>query len=209
MDVKSKVRVGGILLAAGASTRLGQPKQLLEFSGETLIKRAARALISSQCDPVVVVVGAQYDEVIQELQGLAVNLADNTDWQAGMSSSISVGLEALLSLRADIDGVVVALCDQPFVSSRSIDKLINAFGQNPSSIVSASYNDINGVPALFAANMFPELRALTGDKGARSMIRNCRDVTAVDMPEASFDIDTVDDVRRADDFNAVQLQDRI
>ena len=127
MTENSKAKIGGLLLAAGGSSRLGQPKQLLQFEGKTLIRRAAETLVISQCDPIVVVLGAEIEGFNSEIADLRVDICINENWQTGMSSSIISGLGSLLEIEPELDAVVITLCDQPYVNSADIDILITAF----------------------------------------------------------------------------------
>jgi len=110
--------IGAVVLAAGGSSRLGAPKQLLEFRGETLVRRAAKAALESVCDRVVVVVGSH--EMRYEIDDLPVSVVENKNWQSGISSSIRAGLEQISSQ----DGVVITLCDQPFMTAAVLNELI-------------------------------------------------------------------------------------
>jgi molybdenum cofactor cytidylyltransferase len=184
--------VGGILLAAGGSRRVGQPKQLLVYEGKTLLRRAAETLVGSMCDPVVVVLGAEFEKAKNEIEDLPIQTVLNENWQAGMSSSIKAGLEHLLQFQPDISAVVITLCDQPNITSSHIDQLTTKFRKTSSEIVAAEYSDTVGVPALFSKKFFGELLRLEGDKGARDLIGlNNSYLSTVPMPEAAFDIDTL------------------
>lgn len=183
----SEVKVGGILLAAGGSRRFGSPKQLFEFEGKTLLRRAAETLSASKCDPVVVVLGAETERSRTEIGDLSFVV--NKDWESGMSSSIRVGLEALVQTSPQIDAAMITLCDQPNITAEKLDLFIDEFEQSRSPIIAAEYDDVRGVPALFAKELFDQLLNLYGDKGARDLIRNSRDVKSISLYVASFDID--------------------
>ena len=196
MTASSSPKIGAILLAAGGSSRLGRPKQLLQFQGTTLLRRAAETLVASNCSNVVVVLGAEIEGSTAELTGLSVHVSINNDWENGMSSSIKAGLNDLLALAPDIDAVVIALCDQPNISSTDIDALIAAFDATRQNIVAAGYSGTTGVPALFPRTLFDDLRNLTGDKGARDLIRHHKNLTVMRLDAANIDIDTPDDLDR-------------
>ena len=197
MTESSDLKIGGLLLAAGGSSRLGQPKQLLNFKGKTLIRRAAETLVESNCDPIVVVLGAEIERSTIELNGLDVNICINRNWQTGMSSSIISGLKSLIEIQPDLDAVVIILCDQPHVTSADINKLIEVYQDSRAAIVAAQYRETVGVPALFSNGFFPDLMAMTDDKGARQIIhRNIENVVTVDIEKAADDIDTLDDANR-------------
>lgn len=187
-------KIGGLLLAAGGSSRLGQPKQLLRFQGKTLLRRSAETLVATSCSPVVVVLGASIDVSLRELDGLELSIFENLDWQTGMSSSIRSGLASLLDLEPELDAVVITLCDQPLVTSEHLDSLITGFVCHGFPIFAARYGETTGVPALFASRLFGDLLGLEGDKGARQIIRDRPNVVqTVDMAEAGIDIDSVGD----------------
>ncbi len=210
MTANSPLKIGGLLLAAGGSSRLGQPKQLLGFQGKTMLRRAAETLAATVCSPVVVVLGASLDASRTELDGLDLSVFENLDWQTGMSSSIRGGLAALLVLEPNVDAVLITLCDQPFVTTEHIDSLIAQFTRHRSAIVAAKYGKTTGVPALFANEVFDDLLDLEGDKGARQIIRNrIADVRTVTINQARIDIDSIDDYEGllSLDLSAVQAAD--
>ena len=194
--MSSARRTGVVILAAGASTRMGSaatPKQLLVYKGQTLIRRAAETALASVCRPVVVVLGANAVGVGAELD-LPVIVCRNREWETGMASSLHAGLEAVLAADADVDAVVVLLCDQPFVTAELIDTLIERRRETGKTIVATEYSDARGVPALFARELFAELRGLSGHEGARQIIRkHADDTVGVPFAGAAIDIDTRDD----------------
>ena len=194
MTESNAKRVGGLLLAAGGSRRLGSPKQLLEFEGKTLLRRAAEALVECGCIPVVVVLGAEIEGSKAEMKELNVTTVVNDNWESGMSSSIRIGLANLLSLEPEIDALMITLCDQPFVTAAKIRLFINEFDRNKVAIIAAKYKDVLGVPALFSRELFNAVLNLQGDKGARDLIRQTETAIAIELPEASFDIDTWEDL---------------
>jgi len=188
---------GLILLAAGGSTRLGQPKQLLEYEGRTLLRRAAEMAIASQCHPVVVVLGAQADRLRTELTGLDLLIAENPDWQQGMGSSLRAGLAALETAMPDLSGVVLMLCDQPLVTTASLDALRQAHQETGCSLIASEYAGTRGVPAFFSRALFPELRALGDAQGAKAIIeRYASEAGTLPLPAGVWDIDTAADYER-------------
>ena len=191
MTENKEPKIAGLLLAAGGSSRLGRPKQLVEFEGKTLIRRAVEALTEAGCNPVVVVLGGEIDGSRKALESLSVEILENQDWRDGMSSSVRIGISLLRGW--DVDAVLISLCDQPHIGSDDLRKLIDAFSETASSIVAAQYDGILGVPALFSQELFDDLASLTGDSGARDLIRS-RGSFAVPLPEASFDVDTREDL---------------
>lgn len=183
--------IGIIILAAGASTRLGRPKQLLDFQGETLIQKVIKTALETPCRPIVVVLGAYYNEIkleIEKLRNDEIIITKNNDWQQGMSTSIKLGLKILLHFNPDINAALFLLSDQPLLTNGYLQKLIT---HDASSIISSHYNHHAGVPALFNKKWFSELMQLTGDQGARKLLLSQADeVHAIPFPEGAFDIDT-------------------
>ena len=181
--------IGVILLAAGGSTRLGSPKQLLTYQGKTLLRHAAETALATGCRPVVAVLGSSAERLRVELAGLDVRLVDNSAWTRGMGTSVRLGVAAL---DTDAAGVLLMLCDQPLIAAEHLARLIAAFRQNAGmGIVAAAYHDTVGVPVLFARTYFDELRTLPDGAGAKPILQRHRDaVLPVPLPEAAVDIDT-------------------
>jgi molybdenum cofactor cytidylyltransferase len=193
------IRVGTIILAAGASRRLGAPKQAAMFRGRSLLRRAAETALASPCRPVVAVLGCGAELHADELAELPIAVAVNTEWQSGIASSIRTGIAALES--EDVDGAVVMLCDQPLVSSAHIAALAFAFAAGKGSIVATRYAGTAGVPALFSRAHFAALKELSGDEGAKKLLTQHRDtVYTVQNESAAVDIDTADDLARLDAY---------
>lgn len=190
-------KTAAVILAAGASRRMGTPKQLLQLAGQSLLLRAACSALSSSCRPVIVVVGAHADQLRRELSGLDVIVAENPAWTDGIGTSVRCGIEAVRRQRA-VDSVVLTLCDQPRVTPRLIDQLIDTHRRTGAPIVACEYAATVGVPALFSHALFDELTALDGETGAKQVIaRHPDDVVRVPFPPAAFDVDTPEDFARA------------
>jgi molybdenum cofactor cytidylyltransferase len=184
-------RVGAVVLAAGLSRRMGENKLLLELEGVPLVARAADAAQASRARPVVVVTGHDAARVRAALGGRAVAFAHNPDYAAGLSSSLRTGLAAL---GAEVDGAVVCLADMPWVRGVHIDALLDAFAASGSrAICVPSYEGQRGNPVLWPARCFGEIAALTGDRGARSLLERhgelVRHVPVAD-PGVTRDVDT-------------------
>lgn len=187
-------KIGIIILAAGASVRFGQPKQLLLFNDETLIRRAVKTAIQSKVERIVVVLGANFELIKNEIEDLDCEIVCNEKWKSGMSSSIKIGLEKLLETAPDISAAIISLCDQPLIESKHFDGLIESFFQTKKLIVSAFYKNKFGVPSLFSKELFSELLKLEGDRGARILLNNnSENIEKTEMPEAAFDVDTPED----------------
>lgn len=178
-----------LVLAAGESQRLGSPKQLLTIDDETLLHRVCREA-QSVCPNVTVVLGAQAAAVTQAIDDLPVMRIHNPDWQEGIASSLRAGV---MALPATADGVLILLCDQPTVSARHFQLLIDAWQRQPATIVASAYNGLFGVPIIFPRDDFAGLVTLSGDHGARDLLKQDK-VCNVDIPAAACDIDTPADV---------------
>jgi len=190
-DGDSCPAVAGILLAGGGSSRLGAPKQLVEFAGDALIVRAARAATDHCTAGLVVVTGAVREPVEAALAGIAATVVNNPDWREGIGASIRCGVRAV-DPRAD--AFLLLLCDQPHVGSDELAALIAAWRAAPDSIAAAGYASSRGVPAVFPASYRPRLAELRGDRGARTLIDTTDEVVVVDMPAAAIDVDTPEDL---------------
>ncbi len=182
--------VGVILLAAGASIRLGEPKQLLKLQGETLLRRSAKTALSVS-NRVVVTLGSQIEMLRTEIEDLPVEIVENNDWETGMSSSIKVGLKKFLDDPDELKAVIVMVCDQPLVNENLLEKIISKFQEIDAPIVACQYRNTLGVPALFHKNLFPELLALDSQTGAKRLIKKYHAQTAaISFSEGAFDVDT-------------------
>jgi molybdenum cofactor cytidylyltransferase len=189
--------VGLVILAAGGSSRLGQPKQLLEYRGRSLLRHVAEAAVGSHCRPIVVVLGAQASQLEAELRALPVHVAENPHWARGMATSLRRGLATLEAIDGGIGAAVILLSDQPLVSARTIDALVEAWRTVGKRIIASEYAGVVGVPALFDRSLFPELLALDGEAGARRIIAgHAEEVHRLPFPGGILDIDTPEDCER-------------
>lgn len=177
------MRVAAVILAAGASTRLGEPKQLVVLAGETLLGRAVRIAVEAGCAPVVVVLGASAETVAQGCDLGAAEIVVHPAWQEGMASSIRVGIEAIA---ARAEGAIVMTCDQPAVTREHLAELMAA-GRNGGEVVGSGYGKMRGVPAFFPGTRFRELLVLSGDSGARHLLAEAHTLA---LPGGEHDVDT-------------------
>jgi len=185
---------GIVVLAAGISSRLGSPKQLLSHNGKTLLKHTVDEAASSHADCVVVVLGANADLFLKEIDVSRASVVENKEWQEGMASSLRTGLYTLLKQPAPVDGVIFMVCDQPFVSAVLLNDLINAHKETGKPIVTCNYGKEIGPPAFFRQSFFTELLQLKGDAGARKIIQQHKDeVATVSFPQGCIDIDRKED----------------
>jgi molybdenum cofactor cytidylyltransferase len=184
-----------VILAAGLSRRMGQAKLLLPLHGQPVIRLTAERVLAAGADPVVVVIGGERQAFIAALAGLPVEVAVNDAPEAGQASSIRVGISAL---PPEVEAALIVLGDQPFVPPEIIPGLVAALGRAGKAIAAPRYRDGRGNPVLFARVMFPELLAIAGDQGARSVVeRDPRRVALVDFDlEMPQDLDTPEDYDR-------------
>ena len=188
--------VGVVLLAAGASTRMGMAKQLLKFQSQTLIRRSAKIAVQISAE-VVVVLGARSEVLRREIEDLPVSIVENKDWEKGMGGSAKIGLEKLLEINSELRGAIIMVCDQPFVSSGLLEKLVAEFDTINAPIIACEYENTLGVPALFSKQLFPELLALEPTRGAKHLIkRHLSESVSIPFPEGAFDIDTPADYEK-------------
>jgi CTP:molybdopterin cytidylyltransferase MocA len=179
------MRVGAVVLAAGASKRLGEPKQLLVLGDETLLERAVRVAREADCSPVVVVLGPSAESIRAGCDLRDAAIVMNEDWAEGMGSSIGAGVGAL----RDLDGCVVMTCDMPAVTTAHLRALM-ASGE----VTASSYAGRRGVPAYFPVNVFQSLMELRGDAGAKDLLRSA---CFVELAGGELDVDTMEDLVRA------------
>ncbi len=199
------LNVGAVILAAGGSSRLGRPKQLLTFRGETLVCRAVRAAAAGGCEPILVVVGENSEAIklaldirdsrISSFSGLErvtrPTIIENGEWRRGVGTSIRRGLEQLPNI---VEAAVLLTCDQPYLDASIVSQLIAAFAETGRPIVASSYADTLGVPALFHRSCFDALRALPDATGAKAFILSRRlEVVSIPFARGEIDIDTPED----------------
>lgn len=187
--------VAGLILAAGTAQRMGQPKQLLDWGGRSLVRVAAETALAGGLEPVVVVVGHAHEQVQAALAGLPVTVVYNPEYAAGQSRSLRSGLDALAP---DTQAVLVLLGDQPYVTPAIVTALVAAWQHSGAVAVAPVYGGQRGNPVLFARALFPELRAISGDRGARDLLDAKADrvqLLAFDDTRPLLDIDTPEDYR--------------
>jgi molybdenum cofactor cytidylyltransferase len=189
-----------IILAAGASSRMGMPKQLLMIEGKTLIKRVSEMALDTSCHPIVVVLGANKEPIRKEIEKIPLTIIENPKWEDGMSSSMKMGLVGAYMTEKEIDAVIFLTVDMPFVSAKLINDMITKATENPDSqIVACSYEKqigtpTVGIPVLFKRSLFNDLLELKGDEGAKKIVLKNKDkTTLIDFPEGKFDLDTIDE----------------
>jgi molybdenum cofactor cytidylyltransferase len=183
-----------LILAAGNSSRLGRPKQLVEFEGKTLIERITETALSVSED-VLIVLGGNAELIFPKLEGFKNTISNvfNPDWKEGIGSSIRFGVE---KLEAKSDLILILLSDQPFISKVLLQNMLQTYANSQNPIVACVYNNTLGVPILFDKSVFSELLKLSGDKGAKSFLHLYKNrISTIDFPEGIIDIDTLEDVK--------------
>lgn len=194
--MKKEIKTGVIILAAGSSSRLGQPKQLLEFNGKTLIEIAVEAAQNSLAQSCVLVLGANANLISEKVGHLKIDQVTNENWENGMASSMQKGLKYLME-NSTPDQVILMLSDQPFVDSNILNSLIENKINTHSEIIACSYNGTLGVPVLFTKKYFPKLLSLTGNDGAKKLVMAHQDdLLTIEFPLGAIDIDTMEDYQR-------------
>ena len=178
-----------VILAAGASTRLGEPKQLVRFGSENLLERTVRIAREAGCMPVVVVVGAEYAQVLGNSALGDVLTVINDKWEEGMGSSIRLGVRALAFVAEDAEGVLLMTCDQPAVTVKHLFHLTLR-----AEVKASRYAGKNGVPAFLPKRYFDKLMELRGDAGARELLAEAR---YEELENGELDVDTMKDLERA------------
>jgi molybdenum cofactor cytidylyltransferase len=190
-------KIGAVILAAGESSRFGRPKQLVQFRGKSLVRRVVDAAKDANCSVIVVVLGSKREQIERELKETDAIVAENQNWQRGIGSSIRVGVESAVNQAPDIEAIVLLTCDQPFVKTDTIERLIVMREKTKKAIVASSYSETLGVPALFDRSCFQELLTLPDDSGAKSIIlSNHERVAELLFPEGKIDIDTAADYEK-------------
>ena len=208
--------IAAVILAAGESSRLGKPKQLIQFRGKTLVRRVVDAASEAGCRPILVVLGTErtshlYSDglprvkgrhheielITSELKKTGATIVANSNWQCGIGTSIRTGVQHLLDTAPGVEATVLLACDQPFVDRAVLDGLMTLYHETLKPIVAASYAGTLGVPALFDRSLLPELLRLDDSAGAKSTILSNRDQVA-EFPflEGKVDIDTAEDWQR-------------
>lgn len=182
-----------LILAAGDSSRLGQPKQLVQLGGRPALHRTVSNAVALAGQAVTVVIGAHAQALTQLLKRSSVSWVLNRTWEEGMASSIRTGIAAL---PIGCEAVLILLGDQVAVTVDDLKRLVSAWNGEGTVIAAAQYEQQVGVPAIFPALCFSELAALRGDQGAKAVLHRHRDrVVRVAMPNAAVDLDTPHDLQ--------------
>jgi molybdenum cofactor cytidylyltransferase len=184
--------IAAVILAAGASSRLGHPKQLVERDGQSLLRHTVACVVEGGCAPVLVVLAPDAPDIarfVAELAGLPVEIVENPRWREGQSASVRAGIAALAA-RPEIAAALLLVVDQPSLTVAVVRRLCGAFDGATGRIVASAYAGTLGVPAIFERSRFPDLMALAGDRGAKPLfVRHAADVRQVPWPAGALDVD--------------------
>lgn len=188
---------GVLIVAAGESKRLGTPKQLLQFEGQSLINRLINIVSGAGSFPITIVLGAEAAAIQAQLPDANLHVVINEDWREGMGSSIRFGLKQMIKADANLDGALILVCDQPFIKSKSVQSLIQMQKSTGLPMAACFYEGIVGTPAVFHQSMFSDLLKLTGDTGAKNMMMDkMSDVAKLNFEKGVIDIDTIEDYQK-------------
>ncbi|MFM2358234.1 MAG: hypothetical protein RLY16_226 [Bacteroidota bacterium] len=188
---------GVVVVAAGQSKRLGRPKQLLMYDGKTLINRLLHMVHQAGQFSTVVVLGAAAVDIRQQMEDESSTIIINEQWEEGMGGSIKLGLTALLQQHPTVDGVMILVCDQPYLTAENIQALVQLQKETDLPIAACYYAQILGTPALFHQTYFSQLLNLKGDVGAKYIIQHHQSqVAALHFEKGMLDIDTEKDYQQ-------------
>lgn len=189
-----------VILAAGASKRMGMPKQILPIGNKTMIKHIIDEVLELETYPITVVIGANRDKIAPEVADIPINIIVNQHWETGMASSIKMGLIGTYLIEKNIEALLIVTSDMPFVTEKVLKKLIEKAESSTAKIVASGYGKSVGVPALFKREVFNDLLDLSGEEGAKSLFKKYKkEVEVVSFPEGEIDLDTKEDY-----FNFIQ-----
>ena len=159
-----------------------------------MISKVLKEVLHSNLGPVIIVLGSSAEMIQKQVSHESVQVVINTNWEEGMSSSIKMGIKAAIESDASIEGIVIAVCDQPFITASLIKNLVSEHESTGAPIVASTYKNTKGTPAYFHASIFDELLAITGDAGAKKIVeKDAGRVSTIPFPQGHIDIDTIDD----------------
>lgn len=187
-------KTGIIILAAGNSSRLGRPKQLLAYQGRPLIKHVTDEALKANLYPVIIITGANAEKVSLALQNIDAEIVHNAQWQEGMASGISAGILKILEQHETVEELIISVCDQPFVAAELFLQMSKQRAASEKGIVACTYSGTTGTPVLFVRKYFDALLQLKGDEGAKKLLKIYeKDIATVAFPEGGTDIDSEED----------------
>lgn len=200
MEARNNSRIGAVILAAGMSSRMGEPKPLLRLGEHTLLQQVLENVRGSLVDEIVLVLGHEAERIIESLGSQDLKVVINEAYRQGMGTSLRSGLAALSD---GVDAALIVLADQPFVRSATIDLLINKYRECVAQIAIPVYKGFRGNPVLLDRSVFPEVMALSGDIGCRAVFGNhLAGIVKVSVDDMGIllDLDSKDDFERLKQF---------
>jgi len=185
------MNIAALILAAGSSSRMGVPKQLLQLGDKTLIQLCCETALKTNCSSVYCVIGADALKVKENIASYEVKIVENTAYHKGLSSSLKTGIAFVETKH--FDAVLILLADQPKISADQLNSLIDLFLKQPDRAVASLYKNGLGVPAVFPKKDFHHLKSLSGDKGAKALLaQNAAQIQSIPFDDL-IDIDTIED----------------
>ncbi|WP_103068619.1 nucleotidyltransferase family protein [Aquimarina sediminis] len=193
MSLKSNPEIAHLILAAGSSSRMGEPKQLLPWGDTNLIGHSIQQSLLLKNTSIHVVLGANYNAIYNKIKHFPIQILENVDWESGMGTSIQYGIQWIQQDNLSYDAVLISLIDQPLLGSIHFEALKELFNKNTNRIVATDLGEgVIGVPAIIPAIFFDELSGLQADHGARYVIKkNIDNVKTVLASTRGVDIDTI------------------
>lgn len=189
--IRPKISI--ILLAAGQSSRLGKPKQLLTYQGKTLLQHTIDIVVDLPYSTTLVL-GAYMEKILASLHLSNITIAVNKNWDEGLASSIRCGLNHVINHNPDTEAIILVLCDQPFLTKEVLSNIVRKYDETQSAIVHSIFKEAFGPPTLFHKSLFPYLMDLKGNQGAKKIVDMFHEkVTHIHFPEGDIDIDTQSD----------------
>lgn len=190
-------RIGVVILAAGGSKRLGRPKQLIHFKGKPLLQHVIDAVEKLEVCSKVLVLGGHKEHIQNSIETKGCKVVLNPNWEHGISSSMHIGFEQLLSVEKNIDHILFVLSDQPFLSATHLRQLLVKHFKGNAMATYSEYDGVLGVPAVFSQSAFPFLKMLKGDQGAKKLTSVTGfEFDSIPFEKGHFDIDTEEDVTK-------------
>jgi molybdenum cofactor cytidylyltransferase len=194
--IGKKTKVEVLIMAAGASRRLGQPKQLLEYKGETLIRRISNEALNANIGNVTVVTGHGHENIEKEISDLKLDIFYNKEWEEGLGASIRNGLKYVLNKKPETDAILLTMSDQPMVDAKHLKKLEHAYDPTRGMIIASAYSKTFGVPVLIDSFYFDKLKELKGDEGGKEILANyIKNIVEIPFIEGKMDIDEQKDLK--------------
>lgn len=188
------MKTGIIILAAGSSSRLGRPKQLLDYKGKTLLQTVIYEALKTDHKPVIVVLGAHAQEIAALHKHNQINIVINKNWKNGLASSIVAGVSTMIKLHNEIESIIIVVADQVFIKKSNFNNLIKKQKETGKNIIASAYDGTIGTPVLFKKDYFEALLSLKGTEGAKNILKqSAQDLETVFFEQGGIDIDTETD----------------